>query len=68
MEFNIGDLVTISTDAVYYTGSHISPLIKAQTWVVSSISGDRVVLGKSADGYYNLNAPVAAKYLNKTSS
>ena len=43
----------------------MSPLIKSLHWVVNSVSGDRVVLGKSVDGYYNLNAPVNAKYLTK---
>ena len=63
--FNVGDIVKISQDATYYTGRQISPLIKSKSWVVSSISGDRVLLGKSEDGYYTLNAPVAAKFLIK---
>ena len=65
MEFNVGDTVKMKPEATYYTGRQISPLIKSQTWVISSISQDRVVLGKSIDGYYNLNAPVAARYLEK---
>jgi len=60
-----GDTVKISPDAVYYTGRQISPLIKSLTWIVSSISGNRVLLGKSTDGYYTLNAPVDAKFLTK---
>lgn len=60
-----GDTVKISPEAVYYTGRQISPLIKSLTWIVSSISGDRVLLGKSADGYYTLNAPVDVKFLTK---
>ena len=63
--FNVGDIVKISQDATYYTGRQISPLIKSKSWIVSSISGDRVLLGKSEDGYYTLNAPVAAKFLVK---
>lgn len=66
MELNIGDIVKISPDAVYFTGRQISPLIKSKSWIISSISGNRVLLGKSADGYYTLNAPVDAKYLTKT--
>ena len=62
-----GDIVTISPDATYYTGRPISPLIKSKRWVISSISGNRVLLGKSDDGYYTLNAPVDAKYLTKIS-
>lgn len=65
-DLTVGDIVTISADAVYYTGSQMSALIKTKSWVVNSISQDRVLLGKSSDGYYNLNAPVAAKYLTKT--
>lgn len=60
-----GDVVTIAPDGVYYTGRQISPLIKAQTWIVASKSGDRILLGKSEDGYYTLNAPVNEKYLIK---
>lgn len=65
MEFNAGDKVTIAQNAVYYTGRPISPLIKSLTWEISSISGNRALLGKSDDGYYNLNAPVDTKYLSK---
>ena len=60
-----GDTVKISPDAVYYTGRPISSLIKSLTWVVSSMSGNRVLLGKSADGCYTLNAPVDVKFLTK---
>lgn len=62
-EIKVGDSVSIAANAVYYTGRQISPLIKSKNWYVTSISGDRVVLGTSTDGYYSLNAPVAAKYL-----
>lgn len=63
--FQVGDTVKISPDATYYTGRQISPLIKSKSWIISSISGDRVLLGKSEDGYYSLNAPVNIKYLSK---
>ena len=61
----IGDIVNISPDAVYFMGRQISPLIKSKKWVVKSISGSRVILGKSDDGYYNLNMPIDMKYLSK---
>lgn len=66
VNLQVGDTVKISPNATYFTGRQISPLIKSLTWVISSISGSRVVLGKSIDGYYTLNAPVDAKYLIKT--
>ena len=68
MDIQIGDVVKIADTAVYYTGRPISPLIKSKTWVVSSIARDRVMLGKSSDGYYTLNSPVAAKYLTKVNN
>lgn len=66
-ELKVGDIVKIQPDAVYFTGRQISPLIKSKSWVISSISNNRVLLGKSDDGYYSLNAPVDAKYLVKVS-
>ncbi len=64
-EFTTGDQVKISPDAVYYTGRQISPLIKSLTWIILSVSGNRVMLGKSVDGYYTLNMPIDSKYLTK---
>ena len=64
-ELKVGDVVTISPNAVYFTGRQMSPLIKSLSWYISSISGNRVMLGKSVDAYYTLNAPVDAKYLTK---
>lgn len=65
MDLQKGDKVMIAANASYFTGRQMSPLIKSLTWEVTSISGSRVVLGKSVDGYYTLNAPVDAKYLTK---
>lgn len=62
----IGDTVSIASEAVYYTGRQISPLIKSKQWVISSLAGNRAVLGKSSDGYYTLNMAVDTKFLIKT--
>jgi hypothetical protein len=62
----VGDTVSIASSGVYYTGRQISPLIKSKQWIVSSISGNRAVLGKSVDGYYTLNMAVDTKFLTKT--
>lgn len=62
---NVGDIVKIQNNAVYYTGRQMSTLIKSKEWIVERIAGDRVFLGKSADGYYTLNAPVAMRFLSK---
>lgn len=43
----IGSLVTIKSGATYYNGTHIPNWVMADQWYVSSMSGDRVVLGRN---------------------
>lgn len=62
------DIVVLASDAKYFTGQPIAPWVKEMGWHIASISGTRVVLGKSASGRYTLNAPVDAKYLKKLSA
>jgi hypothetical protein len=63
--FEVGDIVKISLGAKYFNGKPILPTIQSRQWIVSSISGNRVVLGTSDDGFYSLYAPIDAKYLTK---
>lgn len=59
-----GDLVKISSGAVYYgTTSKIPSWVTDQRWYVTSVSGSRVVLGKSESGISDINSAVDAKYL-----
>lgn len=60
----VGDVVTLATDAVYYSGKTIPDWVKADKWIVKSVSGDRVVIDKSSDGKHSIMSPVNAKYLN----
>ncbi len=64
-----GDYVKInSNDAVYYgTNSIIPSDIIENTWVISMVSGSKVVLDKSADGNQSIIAAVDKKYLTKVS-
>lgn len=62
-ELSVGDTVKLAENAVSFTGQQISPWVKKMFWKVSSMSGNRIMLGKSADGRYTLNIPVDAKYL-----
>lgn len=64
-EFKVGDIVKIQSGGRYYTGQPITVWVTNLCWEVSSVSGNRVVLGKSADGHYSLNIPVDAKYLKR---
>ena len=60
----VGAVVSISSGATYYNSTKKVPswVLKTQ-WVVKSISGDRVVVDKSADGKSSINSPIASKYL-----
>lgn len=61
---NTGDIVSISSNAVYYNGKDIPDWVTATKWVVKSVSGDRAVIDKSVDGKHSINSPVNVKYLN----
>lgn len=63
MEIKEGMIVTLSADAVYYSGKEMPEWVKSGRWIVKSAEGDRVVLGKSEDGSHEINSPVNAKYL-----
>lgn len=58
-----GDLVTISSNATYYTGSSIPSWVKNEKWYVSSISGDRAILGLNETKNRNIQSPVNTKFL-----
>lgn len=59
-----GDLVTITGNAVYYTGSSIPAWVKRDKWYVSSISGDRAVLGLNEAKNRNIQSPINTKFLS----
>lgn len=58
-----GDLVTISSNATYYTGTSIPSWVKSEKWYVSSVSGDRAVLGLNETKNRNIQSPVNTKFL-----
>lgn len=58
-----GDLVTISSNATYYTGASIPSWVKSEKWYVSSISGDRAILGLNEAKNRNIQSPVNTKFL-----
>ena len=60
----IGSLVTIKSGATYYNGTHIPNWVMADQWYVSSMSGDRVVLGRNPSGTHNIRSPINIAYLN----
>ncbi len=63
MQIKENDIVSLTADAVYYTGKEIPGWVKNERWRVKSISGDRAVLGKSEDEKYEINSPVDVRYI-----
>ncbi len=58
-----GDIVKIAANATYYNGQAIPGWVKSKNWIVKSISNDRVVIDKAADGTNSINSPVNLKFL-----
>ncbi len=63
MGLNVGDIVTLSADAIYYTGKEMPGWVKNDRWIIKSVAGDRAVLGKNESGTHEINSPVNVKYL-----
>jgi SH3-like domain-containing protein len=63
-KININDVVEIINDAKYYNGKAVPDWVKKKKWVVKSVSGDRAVIDKSADGHNSINSPINVKYLS----
>lgn len=60
-----GDVVGLTEDATYYTGSPIPSWVKKLKWIVMAVNGDRAVINKSEDGKYAICSPVNIKFLTK---
>jgi hypothetical protein len=58
------DKVKLAADAVYYTGKAVPAWVKADTWIVSQVSGDRAVIDKSVSGKNSICSPVNIKFLS----
>lgn len=58
-----GDVVEVAKGAVYFDGSAINSFVFENQWIVKSVSGTRVVLGKDVNGAYEINSPIDVKYL-----
>lgn len=59
----MGDIVKLSSNAVYYNGTAIPDWVKTDQWVVASVSGDRVLIDKNVDGSHQICSPVNVTYL-----
>ncbi len=59
--FKVGDLVKINNGARYYTGGGIPQWVVNEKWYISSISGDRAVLGLNEAKNRNIQSPINTK-------
>lgn len=64
VQFKNGDLVSISDDAVYYSGQAMPDWVKAQNWYICDVSGDRAVINENENGTNAICSPVNIKYLS----
>ena len=59
--FKTGDLVSIKSGARYYNGGGIPNWVSSDKWYISSISGDRAVLGLNEAKNRNIQSPINTK-------
>lgn len=66
--FKVGDLVSINSGARYYGGGAIPNWVIQEKWYISSISGDRAVLGQNEAKNRNIQSPMNTKDLKLVKS
>lgn len=61
-----GDLVSIASNATYYSGKAIPSWVKAQNWYVKGQpKGERVVIDKNEKGNSSISSPIHKKFLTR---
>lgn len=63
-----GDIVKIASAATYYNGKAVPTRVKNKQWIISSVSGDRAILGASTDGQNNICSPINTSFLTVVAS
>lgn len=58
VSFKVGDLVKINSGVRYYNGGAIPQWVANEKWYISSISGDRAVLGLNEAKNRNIQSPI----------
>lgn len=68
LDVNVGDVVSIAKNAKWYDGGTIPGWVLSRNWIVSSISGNRVVIDKDTNGEFDIDSPIDIKYLTPAKS
>ena len=66
--FKVNDLVSIKSGATYYDGGSIPTWVTQDKWYISSISGDRAVLGQNEAKTKNIQSPINTNNLTLVKS
>lgn len=67
--FKKGDIVSIADDATYYGDTKVVPdWVRAKTWIVEDVAGDRVVIDKSSDNKESISSAIHIKHLKLAKS
>lgn len=66
--FKKGDIVSINNGATWYTGSSIPDWVSDENWYISSISGNRAVLGLNESKDRNIQSPINTNDITLVSS
>ena len=61
----VGDIVTLENESTYYGGQKIPQWVLDDKWIIKSISGDKVILGKNENGSHEINSPVNLKFVKE---
>jgi hypothetical protein len=64
-QYKVGDLVSINKGATYYNGASIPTWVTEERWYISSISGDRAVLGQNEKKNRNIQSPIKTSNIAK---
>ena len=59
--YKVNDLVSIKSSVTYYDGGSIPTWVTQDKWYISSISGDRAVLGQNEAKTKNIQSPINTK-------
>ncbi len=62
MGVKVGDIVTLTQDAVYYGGKEMPDWVKTDKWIVKSVNGDRAIIDKNVSGTRAICSPVNIAY------
>ena len=63
--FKNGDLVSIASNAVYYSGEPVPSWVQSYKWYVKGKpQGERVVIDKNETGTHTICSPIHAKFLS----